>query len=273
TCFIPANLRETVQTPTAVRYKIQVAPIPRNINPNHHPDRRKARAEAGSVGYTDAAMYPDRRAAALGKISQETDSIIIATVRTNLPVVAEELAIALAITSPANNTQLIILSDSQAAIGRFRAGIISPQALQILQDPLYRTLSWFEPLSRVSCLDTPSRLRRWKSSINRAPSDRAEELVPVPNQLSEILAHHRGLRYHFPPHSWLSISRGGYVLEADTWEAALLNSTAQDQCDLEYRARKVEEDTDSLDEGYTRTQACTEVSSRCKERGLKTRIY
>ncbi|KAG0430264.1 hypothetical protein HPB47_022846, partial [Ixodes persulcatus] len=206
---IPSTYQETTQMPQVLRDKIQTAPIPRNMNPSLHAGRRKARAEAlqrtyddqNNVRYTDAATYPDRTAAVASVIDHKMNTIVTTSVKTTLPVVAEEMAIALAITSPTNQSRLVILTDSQAAIRRYKAGRISPQANQLLLKSGYGIpnvkLVWTPGHESVEGNRQAHAVAR--ACIIRAPSLQMDHPELVPNQFSEILAHQREMRYHFPP--------------------------------------------------------------------------
>lgn len=120
-----------------IREKIQVTPVPRNMNPIYNPGRRKARATLllkayctdKNARFTDAACYPDGRGFAIVVISTEKTTTHAASVKTRHPEVAEEMAIALAITDADTQT---VLSDSRTAVRNFAKGRISIEALRIL---------------------------------------------------------------------------------------------------------------------------------------------
>ncbi|KAM7314642.1 uncharacterized protein ISCGN_004426 [Ixodes scapularis] len=208
---IPSSVRNTVRLPTAIRDHIQVAPIPKNMHPILHSGRRIARARAlqhkysskADTRFTDAAMYSDQPAAAVSVIDHDLKTVVTASIRTINPVEAEETAIALAIAS--GKEYLNILSDSQTALRRFRAGRISPCALRILTD--LKT-----PLPETTLIWTPGHEsvdgNRQAHAVARACTHRVPQtedhntilkFIPVPNQYSEILIHQRGERFRYPP--------------------------------------------------------------------------
>ncbi|KAM7312533.1 uncharacterized protein ISCGN_009438 [Ixodes scapularis] len=214
---IPSSVRNTVRLPTAIQDHIQVAPIPKNMHPILHSGRRIARARAlqhkysskADTCFTDAAMYSDQPAAAVSVIDHDLKTVVTASIRTINPVEAEETAIALAIAS--GKEYLNILSDSQTALRRFRAGRISPCALRILTD--LKT-----PLPETTLIWTPGHEsvdgNRQAHAVARACTHRVPQtedhntilkFIPVPNQYSEILIHQRGERFrHPPPHRSLT---------------------------------------------------------------------
>uniref|UniRef100_L7LX14 Putative tick transposon n=1 Tax=Rhipicephalus pulchellus TaxID=72859 RepID=L7LX14_RHIPC len=128
---------DKVDIPKEIREKIHVAPAPRNMNPIYNPGRRKARAALllktycndKNTRFTDAARYQDGRRFAIVVINTEKTTTHAASVKTRHPEVAEEMAIALAITDADTQT---VLSDSRTAVRNFAKGRISTEALRIL---------------------------------------------------------------------------------------------------------------------------------------------
>ncbi|KAG0427899.1 hypothetical protein HPB47_025074 [Ixodes persulcatus] len=208
---IPSTYQETTQMPQVLRDKIQTAPIPRNMNPSLHAGRRKARAEAlhwtyddqNNVKYTDAATYPDRTAAVASVIDHKMNTIVTASVETTLPVVAEEMAIAFAIALAGDSICYHQPNEPipSSAIRRYKAGRISTQANQLLLKSGYGIpnvkLVWTPGHESVEGNRQAHAVAR--TCIIRAPSLQMDHPEPVPNQFSEILAHQREMRYHFPP--------------------------------------------------------------------------
>ncbi|KAG0411079.1 hypothetical protein HPB47_011822, partial [Ixodes persulcatus] len=66
---------------------------------------RRTYDDQKNVKCTDAATYSDRTATVASVIDHKMNTIVTASVKTTLPVVAEEMAIALAITSPTNQSR------------------------------------------------------------------------------------------------------------------------------------------------------------------------
>lgn len=116
---------------------LYIKPLPKNMHPIHHEDRRKARAKAlhvkygkynGAV-YVDVAEYRDKDAFAIAVVDGRGRLIASGSVKTRSPETAEEAAIALAITS--SNADLIF-SDSKTAIRNLARGRISVTAARLL---------------------------------------------------------------------------------------------------------------------------------------------
>lgn len=128
---------DKVNMPREIRDKIQVAPIPRSMHTSYNQGRRKARAitllwkyhNNKEARFTDAAGYLDGRrfAAAVNTDGKATHT---ATINTKQPEMAEEVAIALAMSDI--ETQ-VILSDSRTAVQNYAKGRILPEAFRILQ--------------------------------------------------------------------------------------------------------------------------------------------
>ncbi|KAG0436723.1 hypothetical protein HPB47_017789 [Ixodes persulcatus] len=125
--------------PFDLRNKIRVAPTPRNMHPEHHRERRRARVEAlrkrneGKVEsrrYTDAAKYAGKGAYAVCAVDGSGKEVAAATVRTQEIEAAEETANALAVTT--SRERLTIIADSQAACRNFQRGRVAVVALQIM---------------------------------------------------------------------------------------------------------------------------------------------
>ncbi|KAH7946552.1 hypothetical protein HPB52_000945 [Rhipicephalus sanguineus] len=137
---INAPLQHPPQTtallPKSVRSQILVQPLPRNMHPIHNEGRRAARAKTITkqygnhplVAYTDAALYPGRRAATsivvVGKKHQT--SVFIPN---DNRIVAEEVAIALTIAQATPDT---IITDCQQACRNYCNGRIHQTSWQII---------------------------------------------------------------------------------------------------------------------------------------------
>ncbi|KAH7978479.1 hypothetical protein HPB49_005603 [Dermacentor silvarum] len=131
-----------------IRALINVAPIPRNMNPHRHAGRRRARVQAMTrifgggttdlqVLYTDAARYPEKPAMCLAVIDNTDALVASATLRTTDSGSAEEGAIALAIvhasTLPSQDAPVPIVTDSQAACRAFAQGLVAAHTHNITE--------------------------------------------------------------------------------------------------------------------------------------------
>lgn len=91
--------------PRKIREHLSIPPIPRNMHPEFHQDRRNARARAlhkrfrsaRDVVYVDAAEYANGQSMSIVATSLEGDCRVSGTVKTWKAEVAEEAALALAI--------------------------------------------------------------------------------------------------------------------------------------------------------------------------------
>ncbi|KAG0410071.1 hypothetical protein HPB47_012810 [Ixodes persulcatus] len=170
------SVRDTVRLPTAIGDHIQMAPVPKNMHPILHSGRRIARARAlqykysskADTRFTDAAMYSDQPAAAVSVTDNDLKTVVTASIHTINPVEPEETAIALAIAS--GKEYLNVLSDSQTALRRFRAGRISPCALRILTD--LKT-----PLPETTLIWTPGHESTWEAALLSSHPDDKRSLV------------------------------------------------------------------------------------------------
>lgn len=123
--------------PPAIHRVLKVHPLPKNMHPEHHVDRRKARAEAlhkhygfqPETVYVDAASYPSRPAFALSAVSNSLQLVAAGTTFASTSLEAEEAAVALAIATTRATT---IFSDSKSAVRNFARGRISTPAFRFL---------------------------------------------------------------------------------------------------------------------------------------------
>ncbi|XP_075734566.1 uncharacterized protein LOC119182143 [Rhipicephalus microplus] len=151
----PAEVDEKMrQVPREIRDLITVAPIPRNVHPEHNRGRRRARAatllkqihsEEHGVSFVDAAAYRGSRAFSAVVVDSKQQITNCASVHTDDPTVAEQVAIALAILE---GEREVIYSDSRSAIRTFERGVISKKALRVLQSGgrdgiKHHVLIWF----------------------------------------------------------------------------------------------------------------------------------
>lgn len=110
-----------------------------NMHPAHNVGRRRARGRALlehvrnndiEASFVDAAAYIQQEAFAVSIVDSNSRITCCATVRTSKPLVAEQVAIALAVL---DGRREAICSDSKVAIKAYQTGMVSPQALCILQ--------------------------------------------------------------------------------------------------------------------------------------------
>lgn len=123
----------------SVRDRLNIPPLPKNMHPVHHKDRREKRAEAlgkcfknypiEDVAYVDAANC-GRGRMVIAVASAETYLRAGASITTGSPEIAEEAAIALAIVGTDAST---IVSDSKVAVMNFAKGRVSPLTNGILR--------------------------------------------------------------------------------------------------------------------------------------------
>ncbi|KAG0434343.1 hypothetical protein HPB47_019171 [Ixodes persulcatus] len=130
----PEPLQEApVDVPKTIRKVLEVRPVPRNMHPQHHEERRKARAEAldkqhrnnSGVLHVDAAPYPggaSRNACfAIAVVNSDGSTVAQASVTTKATAVGEEAAVALALVH-AGPLSTTITSDSKTAVRNFARG-------------------------------------------------------------------------------------------------------------------------------------------------------
>lgn len=204
---------------------IIVAPLPRNMHPTFNVARRVARAKAllkkldkGGRGacFVDSATYKDRTKFAAVVVDHQGRCTNCATVYTSKPEIAEQVAIALALT---DDRYTEIYSDSKPAIRAFSRGKIAPQAVRIINskqaiDTHY--IYWF-PAHLGSLDDIPMNPNESANSVARELTDRAaftygfdsagfeNQQRDTPTTYNEITKHYYlGRREFPPPHSRLN---------------------------------------------------------------------
>lgn len=135
-----------------VRETFVVSPFPRNMHPQYNVGRRKARARAilqnaaenrESTVFVDAAQYGKSSTFALAVIDGNGELRSSASVRLATSAVAEQVAIALAMT---DRSRTNVFTDSRAAIKAFESGNLAREAASILEkrtDPGTHFISWF----------------------------------------------------------------------------------------------------------------------------------
>lgn len=127
----------TGNLPHEVRKNITVHPLPRNMHPVHHVDRREARAQAiykiygnqPTTAYTDAASYPGRSATVATVVVKNEHRCSLSLAGDNTTQ-AEEVAIALAVV---HTNAAVIVTDSQQACRNFARGRLHTTTLRIIQ--------------------------------------------------------------------------------------------------------------------------------------------
>ncbi|XP_037512407.1 uncharacterized protein LOC119389277 [Rhipicephalus sanguineus] len=180
----PAEVKEKMrQLPREIRDLITVAPIPRNVHPEHNRGRRRARAaailkqirsEERSVSFVDAAAYRGSRAFSAVVVDSKQQITNCASVRTDDPAIAEQVAIALAILDGERD---VIYSDSRSAIRAFESGVVSEKALRVLRSGCRdgikdHVLIWF-PAHVGQVKGAPPNLNESAHETARALTDRA----------------------------------------------------------------------------------------------------
>ncbi|KAH7982269.1 hypothetical protein HPB52_003558 [Rhipicephalus sanguineus] len=141
--------------PIKVAAHMQLKPLPRNMNPQRHPGRRKARADyyirwyrnRDDVLYVDAAVGPLEGTATAAAMTEDGRINISASIKTARPDVAEGVALALAVAhAAADSTITEICTDSQSAYRYFRQGIAPNTVSRILRNipslPHPVTITW-----------------------------------------------------------------------------------------------------------------------------------
>lgn len=217
-------LERAVTLPRVVRATYMVTPFPRNVHPQHNEGRRLARARAilnrtaanrNSTAFVDAAQYGNSSSFALAVVDGDGALRSAASVRLSTSAIAEQVAIALAMTDPSLTN---VFTDSRAAIRAYETGNIAPEAARILQTRKYtgsHYLSWF-----------PAHMGKdvhpQQPNLNEMAHDRARELTRRDDQSAteelgpdvqfndplltfhEITSHYRHNRSRYPlPHSKL----------------------------------------------------------------------
>ncbi|KAH7946504.1 hypothetical protein HPB52_000256 [Rhipicephalus sanguineus] len=142
--------------PIKVAAHMQLKPLPRNMNRQRHPGRRKARADyyirwyrnRDDVLYVDAAVGPlEGTATAAAAMTEDGRINTSASIKTARPDVAEGVALALAVAhAVADSTITEICADSQSAYRYFRQGIAPNTVSRILRNipslPHPVTITW-----------------------------------------------------------------------------------------------------------------------------------
>ena len=198
--------------PHEIKDKIHVCTIPRNMHPEHDKGRRQARAQLlqqrlsshnnnESVRYTDAAKYRGVYKYVASVVDETGRELAAASTHANDVTTAEELGIALAITT--SSSSVTIVTDSQEACRRFLKGTIGRSALQVLLKCNFEDASilWtpgHESLAGNRAAHAAAREHTHRATPQRY-SDSGNTEERIPRKYSEILAHYRKQRRHYPP--------------------------------------------------------------------------
>ncbi|KAH9377061.1 hypothetical protein HPB48_011034 [Haemaphysalis longicornis] len=195
------------------------------MHPDANPERRLARAKAltkmyaqdTSAYYVDAAPYPGRPDAyAVAVISAATGVLkTAASIRTTHTTLAEEFAIALALTQLPCTT---ILSDSRLAILRFATNQLAPATLRICTPSRapakLARLTWFPAhtdlpnggtVNRNAEADATARALTSRAAVHDPAGSVQQPSHPPPPKptpfltYGEILAWYRDTRRKYPP--------------------------------------------------------------------------
>lgn len=200
-----------------IRANIIVHPFPRNVHPVHNVGRRMARARAllqeaedqkEESAFVDAAWINGKDAYSVVVVDGKGSVRNAASVYTKDPGVAEQVAIALALT---DSDRVSVFSDSRSAIKAFSRGLVAEQAYRLLQgrDITSHTVTWF-PAHMGSVEGAPRNLnevahREARGLVCRALPEGAGPLVPEFRDhlltYNEITKHYYLGRRAFPlPH-------------------------------------------------------------------------
>ena len=172
---IPANDPTLLPIPRPLHRELRIKPLPRNMHPDHHDQRRRARAKAlhRCYGPEPGAVWVDAACAADEAVAAVVDHTLCPVATHSLPPdtgseAAEEAAIALAIV---NTEARYVLSDSKTAILNFARGRVHVPAFCILDSPIappprYVELIWVPAHSGNPGNEAANILAR--GSLNRA---------------------------------------------------------------------------------------------------------
>ena len=207
---------ETEMLPHALRTRLHVDPIPRNMHPTYHAKRRRARATAllrrqddPDTYFADASLYPRTATPSPAFAAVATNrerTVAAASVRTSSIATAEAAAVALAIrAAEAKEQSAYILTDSQDACRLYLRGVLPASVLRILGPTLTQDhgITWCPAHAGVDGNERVDRLAR--GMTGRAAEHSAPTNAPTPGTPREILEFQRfGRRSKAPPHPKLN---------------------------------------------------------------------
>lgn len=151
-CGPTATNQRNVTLPPSIRGTFSVAPLPRNVHPQYNVGRRIARARSllKSVAnrphlatFVDAAQYGRSDRFAVVSVDHSGTLLCSASVRKVSAMVAEQIAIAIAMKDPSRPN---VFTDSRSAARAFASGSISREAAAILGcegAAGFHTITWF----------------------------------------------------------------------------------------------------------------------------------
>ncbi|KAG0434460.1 hypothetical protein HPB47_019095 [Ixodes persulcatus] len=197
---------EKVDVPLHTREMLQISPIPQHMHPVHDTKRRKARAKAlgrtlkegEGVAYVDAAEYKGREAMPAAVVNGDGHLVASCSVKTDDPETAEEVAVALALSTPGVRT---IVCDWQSAVRNFAKGRVSPKTLRVLRGATCFGAPRMNTGTRAASWqrggDAARGLTVRASTASGAPvaSSGRDRLVTI----RDILDHYTDGRARFPP--------------------------------------------------------------------------
>ncbi|XP_077496877.1 uncharacterized protein LOC144107650 isoform X1 [Amblyomma americanum] len=210
----PQNSRAAIPDP--LRKKLCIQPIPRNMDPNLHANRKQVRAEfyernmghRDNTVYTDASLYPQtHKNSAVAVVVNYHEHITSLTAEVSNITEAEEIAVALAANEGyRTGRSLNILTNSQEACRNYTRGRISSMALKIFSRAL---LLEGRPIHNIIWIPSHAEIRGNEGADNlaRGMTSRAgTSLTPEGPQIncgdsySELLNLYKGLRFQYPHH-------------------------------------------------------------------------
>ena len=204
---------DNVDVPSHIYRLIDFKPMPRNMHPEHHEERRKARAkslhkmyaEKREVRYVDASPVKDVKAFTVVSTRADLSAVNAITVPVARSNEAEEAAIALAMLDPQAR---VIITDSKEAINSFLFGKIAASTARLLKNFPHpeRSISliWVPAHAGNPGNETANSLAR--ALTNRSGEESSYSLTKdTLRTYSEILQHYRLGRRAYPlPHPGLN---------------------------------------------------------------------
>lgn len=194
----------TEDIPKEIRSNMEVAPIPRNMHPEHHEGRRTARVrwlekiygQNDETVYTDAADYA-QGPAMTAVVTNSSKILTSLTLRQATTLHAEEVAIALAVAQTPATT---IITDSQSACRTYANGRISRTALKILlQAPPTRTVTIVWTPAHSTLRGNLAAHASARELAGRAPQEDQKWVSQPLVTFRDITQHYKLSRLTYPP--------------------------------------------------------------------------